>query len=69
MDLNSKIFIEKHLWEMWCKLGLDKPSNWEEFLIFVAEDIEESSNYLTNGDFHSGDIEIGFRRFFESRSI
>lgn len=65
MDNESKRFVENHLCAMWCKLNIDKPSNWDRMVAFVAEDVEETSNYQFNGDFHSGDIEIAFRRFFE----
>ena len=68
MDKKSKTFIEEHLWEMWLKLNLDKPSNWDEIVEFVIEDVESASGYLINGDFHSGDVEIAFRRFVESIS-
>lgn len=58
-------FIENHLTQMWLKLNLDFPSNWTSLVLFVFEDVKVSSDYLLNGDFHSGDIEIAFRRFFE----
>jgi len=68
MDKKSKSFIENHLYEMWSKLNLDKPSNWDEIVEFVSEDVEATSDYSRNGDFHSSDIEIAFRRFTESIS-
>ena len=58
-------FIENHLTQMWLKLNLDFPSNWTSLVQFVFEDVKVSSDYLLNGDFHSGDVEIAFRRFFE----
>mgnify|MGYP000923230932 CR=1 FL=1 len=66
MDNKSKIFIEKHLWELWLKLNLDKPSNWNVIVEFVINDVETASSYLNDGEFHSGDVEIAFRRFVES---
>lgn len=66
MDTKSINFIETYLWKMWRKLNLDKPNNWDEILMFVIEDVEATSSYLIDGDFHSGDIEITFRRFVES---
>jgi hypothetical protein len=69
MDKESKIFIENQLCLMWCKLRLDKPNNWDAMVDFVIEDVEVTSGYLIDGDFHSGDVEIAFRRFVESRSL
>lgn len=61
LNENQIKFIEKCLWELWSKLNLDKPSNWESLVNFVVDDILETTNV-----FHSGDIEISFRRFFET---
>lgn len=69
MDNQSKKFIEVHLFDMWLRLNLDKPSNWQEIVDFVIEDVQYSSDYLLNGDFHSGDIEIAFRRYIESKTF
>jgi hypothetical protein len=69
MDNQSKKIIGAHLWEMWLRLNLDKPTNWHEIVDFVIDDVECASNYLYNGDFHTGDVEIGFRRYIESKSF
>ena len=68
MDKKSKEFIEHHLRTMWLKLNLDNPRNWESLVSFVIDDVESASGYMINNDFHSGDVEIAFRRFIESKS-
>ena len=68
MDKNSSAFVEEHLLELWRRLNLDMPNNWDDILNFVIEDVASASGYSIDGDFHSGDIEIPFRRFIESRS-
>ena len=68
MDAKSKTFIENELWQLWLTLNLGKPSNWDKIVKFVIKDVEETSVYLMNGDFHSGDVGIAFRRFVESKN-
>jgi hypothetical protein len=68
MEQHDIKFIENHLHEMWLKLNLDRPSNWENLLEYVIEDVKSSSSYLLDGDYHGGDVEIAFRRFFEMAS-
>jgi hypothetical protein len=68
MEQDDIKFMESHLFKMWTMLQLDRPSNWDELLSYVIEDVRCSSSYLIDGDYHSGDIEIAFRRFFERAS-
>jgi hypothetical protein len=58
-------FIKNHLMQMWSKHNIDRPSNWNNLLAYVVEDVMSSSSNLIDGDYHSGDVEIAFRRFFE----
>lgn len=58
-------FIENYLMQMWSILNIDRPSNWDSLLEYIIEDVKSSSSYLLDGNYHSGDIELAFRRFFE----
>ena len=60
-----KIFIENCLNDIFLKIGIDKPANFDLIAKFIIEDVKASSSYSINGDFHSGDVDIAFRRFIE----
>jgi hypothetical protein len=46
-------------------IGIDKPSNHDNIVEFIVNDVEVSADPI---NWHSGDIAIGFRRFIESVS-
>ena len=57
-DLIEKIFISEI-----SKLGMDVPSNFEDIVQFIYEDVCEVAD---EKEWHSGDVIIGFRRWIES---
>ncbi len=65
MDEESKKLVEEWLYQTWNRLILDKPSNWQDILDFVIDDVTYASGYLLDGYFNSDDVGIGFRRFVE----
>lgn len=61
----TQVIINDYLMHLWCLIGIDKPSNHDEIVEFVIEDTKASAD---NRNWHSGDIDIAFRRFLESKS-
>ena len=58
-------FIEDELFIIYFSIGIDVPSNHEEIIQFIKNDIEESADLL---NWTSEDVKIGFRRFLEAYS-
>ena len=57
--------VDQHLTgTIYPAIGIDKPENHEKIVDFIVEDIKETAD---PDNWHSGDIEIGFRRFLESK--
>lgn len=57
--------IETNLLDIYNRIGIDKPSNHDEIADFVENDVKETAHPL---HWHSGDVDIAFRRFLESKS-
>jgi peptidyl-tRNA hydrolase len=53
------------LGEIYLAIGIDKPSNHDDIVEFIVNDVEKTAD---PEEWHSGDIAIGFRRFIESIS-
>ena len=45
-------------------LGMDAPSNFDEIVDFIYDDVCETAD---KDEWHCGDVMIGFRRWIESR--
>jgi len=45
-------------------IGIDKPENHDSIVEFIVEDVKETADPK---DWHSGDVDIAFRRFLESK--
>lgn len=45
-------------------IGIDKPENHDKIVKFIKNDIKETAD---PDEWHSGDIDIAFRRFLESK--
>jgi hypothetical protein len=57
--------IELHLLgRVYPNIGIDKPSNHDEIVEFIVNDVKESASAE---HCQSGDIAIGFRRFIENK--
>jgi len=54
--------IEPILLNIFNRIGIDTPSNYRDILEFITNDVSETSNLLK---WHSGDVEIAFRRWIE----
>ena len=46
------------------RINIDTPSNFDEILEFVIEDIDASAD---KDNWHDGDVAIAFRRWIESK--
>jgi isopropylmalate/homocitrate/citramalate synthase len=57
--------IEKLLLNIFYTIGIDTPHNWREILEYVATDVEETAHPI---EWHSGDVDIAFRRWIEAQS-
>jgi len=49
---------------IYCVIGMDRPSNHDEIVDFIAQDILETAD---PNEWHSGDVAIGFRRWIEAQ--
>ena len=59
-----KEFVNKYMLNKWCEIGIDKPTNHDEIVEYIVEDVKETADPV---DWHSGDIDIAFRRWIESQ--
>lgn len=61
---NTKLIkeVDLQLLEIYRRIGIDKPSNHEDIIQFVSEDVEACAD----DEFTSEDIKIGFRRLIET---
>ncbi len=61
---NTKLIkeVDFQLLEIYRRIGIDKPSNHEDIIQFVSEDVESCAD----AEFTSEDIRIGFRRLIET---
>jgi hypothetical protein len=63
--VEKKDAIEEMLIDMWSKIGIDIPDNYEDIVQFCYEDVCETANPV---EWHSGDVDIAFRRWIEAQS-
>ena len=61
--VEKKDEIEKRFINLITKIGMDIPSNFEDIVQFIYEDVCETAD---EENWHDGDIAIGFRRWIES---
>ena len=64
-SVEKKDLIEKMLIDMFSQIGIDIPSNYEDIVQYVYEDVCETADPI---NWHSGDVSIGFRRWIESNT-
>jgi len=55
--------VDSQLMSIYSQIGIDKPSNHEDIIQFVSEDVEASTNAE---EFTSEDVKIAFRRLIET---
>lgn len=63
LKTEKKDEIEKRFINLITKTGMDTPSNFEDIVQFIYEDVCETADEV---NWHDGDIVIGFRRWIES---
>jgi hypothetical protein len=57
--------VEAILLIMYTKIGMDRPINHDEILLFVADDVQETADPVNWSD---SDVAIAFRRWIESKA-
>lgn len=57
--------IEQYLRLLWLKIGIDQPSNNDEIVKFIYNDVNDTADPVF---YHSGDLDIAFRRFIEKNN-
>jgi len=50
----------------WRVIGIDKPHNHSEICEYITNDVIETADAV---EWHSGDVDIAFRRWIESQSL
>ncbi len=68
---NQEYFVKKDeigklFYYLITKMGMDIPSNFEDIVQFIYEDVCETADEV---NWHDGDIVIGFRRWIESNVV
>jgi hypothetical protein len=61
----KKDAIEKMLINLWTKIGIDIPSNFEDIVQFCFEDVNDTADET---NWHDGDVAIAFRRWIEDQA-
>lgn len=61
----SKEKITEMLIDIFDRINIDIPSNFDEILEFVVNDVKETAD---KENWHDGDVAIGFRRWIESNT-
>jgi hypothetical protein len=61
--VEKKDQIERILINIWGRIPMDIPSNFEDIVQFVYEDVCETAD---EENWSNGDVAIGFRRWIES---
>lgn len=56
--------IERLVLDIIQRIGIDKPENFDDIVDFCLQDVRETAD---SENWHSGDVDIAFRRFIESR--
>ena len=57
--------ITEMLIDIFDRINIDTPSNFDDILEFVVEDVEETAD---KENWHDGDVAIAFRRWIEEQS-
>ena len=64
--MNKKQVITSMLIDIFDRINIDTPWNFDQILEFVVEDVEETAD---KENWHDGDVAIAFRRWIESNSV
>jgi len=63
--VEKKDEIERDFIILTTRIGIDIPSNFEDIVQFIYEDVCETAD---PEEWHDGDVAIAFRRWIESKS-
>lgn len=63
-SVQKKDAIETILIDMWGRIGIDIPSNYEDITQYCYEDVCDAADYE---HWHDGDVAIAFRRWIENQ--
>lgn len=64
-SVEKKDEIEKQFIDIVTQIGMDIPSNFEDIVQFIYEDVCETAD---PENWSQGDVAIGFRRWIESKA-
>lgn len=56
--------IASMLFDIFQRIQIDRPDNFDEILNFVVDDVDETADRF---HWHDGDVAIAFRRYIESK--
>lgn len=63
MSVEKKKEIVSMVIDIFDRIGIDTPSNFDEIADFIYNDVNETADPI---DWHDGDVAIAFRRWIES---
>jgi hypothetical protein len=63
--MNTRETINHMFANLIIRIGIDVPSNYEAIVDYIYEDVCDSAD---DTNWHSGDVDIAFRRWIESRA-
>lgn len=63
-SVEKKDLVERSLIDMWSRIGMGIPNNYEDIVQYVYEDVCETADPVLYND---SDVVIGFRRWIESQ--
>lgn len=63
MCLEKKKEITSLVIDIFDRIGIDTPSNFDEIVEFIYDDVNETADPI---NWHDGDVAIAFRRWIES---
>lgn len=63
MSVEKRKEIVSMVIDIFDRIGIDTPSNFDEIADFIYNDVNETADPI---DWHDGDVAIAFRRWIES---
>ena len=64
--MSKKEEITVMLIDIFDRINIDTPSNFNDILEYVVNDVDETAD---EENWHDGDVAIGFRRWIESNDL
>ena len=63
MNDKKRMWITEEVVNIFDRINIDTPNNFDDILDFVVKDVEENAD---KENYHDGDVAIAFRRWIES---